>query len=178
MYYISIILRVGCTWGVQYFGIPCLSLAHRNRTGDMPPTAPSMPASTCITSAGWVLPLSHCCCWVLDLIFHICRFLDQINSVPIFSLKKKSTNKLHLSWRLNHLQVGVTCPWALFWSSSVKPVIVASDQGFRFHVALEKMVNRDLLGDKKGHSWKHLDFVGHFQPCDFDDLFRWGLMPC
>lgn len=97
---------------------------------------------------------------------------------PNLFIKKKSTNKLHLSWRLNHLQVGVTCPWALFWSSSVKPVIVASDQGFRFHVALEKMVNRDLLGDKKGHSWKHLDFVGHFQPCDFDDLFRWGLMPC
>lgn len=44
--FLYIILRVGCTWGVQYFGIPCLSLAHRNRTGDMPPTAPSMPAST------------------------------------------------------------------------------------------------------------------------------------
>ena len=44
--YIYTILKVGCAWGVQYVGIPCLSLAHRNRTGDMPPTAPSMPAST------------------------------------------------------------------------------------------------------------------------------------
>ena len=114
--YIYIILRVGCTWGVQYVGIPCLSLAHRNRTGDMPPTTPSMPARTAAAHHS-IDEVLHYLSWVgspviplllLGVRYHIShlQICWQINSVPIFYyFRKVATNFSNLSWNPNNCLV-------------------------------------------------------------------------
>ena len=87
--------------GCPIFGIPCLSPAHRNRTGDMPPTAPSMPASTAAAHHS-IDEVLHYLSWVgspvipllllgvlLNIISHICRFFDKSTVSQSFIIFEK-----------------------------------------------------------------------------------------
>ena len=150
--YIYTILKVGCAWGVQYVGIPCLSLAHRNRTGDMPPTAPSMPASTAAAHHS-IDEVLHYLSWVgspviplllLGVRYHISHlqdFFDKSTVPQSFSnFRKVYYNFSNLSWNPNNCLVVSTH----LKNMSQNRVHLPQFSGWKFQKMLEKPPHIDV----------------------------------